>query len=121
MSVILLHYFVNKLPYDIIIKIQNLVLKPQPKDLLNDINSYYITKKIVEQLYIYTWEIGAGLSTIEAYNWLCNDLHLKFKNSLKLNLNMCWGMLTPRERIQFIKQHYTDQDILKVYRTLTYT
>lgn len=117
---------INKLPYDIINKIISYTYNVQPKELLEDIESYCNTKNIlcnlVESKYSrYSWftysENCINYLSIELHQYLMNLINNKFKNidndlihygyyklvrSGKTRINYFWGLLTPEERNGFL-------------------
>tara|TARA_Y200000002_G_scaffold374938_1_gene376430 strand:- start:789 stop:1271 length:483 start_codon:yes stop_codon:yes gene_type:complete len=67
-----LQELLNKLPLELIYKIQSYILKPQPKKLLYDLKHFQVSKKLGEKLY--KERFNTELNPKEYLNWYVNDI-----------------------------------------------
>ena len=114
---------INKLPNDIICKIISYTYSIQPKELLEDIESYYNTKIMLYNLTMgkymrYNWftysENCISYLTLEFHQYLMNNkfknidnnliyyTYYKLKGSGKTKINYFLGLFTPEERKRFL-------------------
>ena len=112
----------NKLPYDIINKIISYTYNIQPKELLEDIESYYYTKWLLINIYTkkytrYDWytDIDRPIDNVynELYQYVLNtrlvklcmnrliEIHYSLNSSNMKKINYIWGLLTVKERKEF--------------------
>jgi hypothetical protein len=110
---------INRLPNDIILLILSYTYNIQPKELLQDIRSYFFTKSILYNIAIskylrYDWfesrqhsldDLIIGLYHYVMYSNFKNiNKHTFYFYCHKLNgptqtrINFIWGLLTPEER-----------------------
>jgi hypothetical protein len=66
--------FINKLPYNIILRIIPYTYNVQKKDLLQDIINYTKMKTQIINLYFHLWIIQRQEPEPEDKNWLINDI-----------------------------------------------
>jgi RNAse (barnase) inhibitor barstar len=120
------------LPIDVINHIIPYTYSVQPKELLEDIRSYYDTKKIIEKIYFNSFYDDFFIDDKVNKCWLINDL-FAFENNhnfynifsrnimlkkdyeknkffignlenkkIEIQINIFWGLFTPEERNEFI-------------------
>jgi hypothetical protein len=113
---------IDRLPNDIIHKIISYTYNVQPKELLEDIESYYYTRSILYNMAIskyfrYNWfeskqhsldDLIIGLYHYIIYSEFKNvNKHTFYFYCHKLNgptqtrINFIWGLLTPAERKKY--------------------
>jgi hypothetical protein len=120
----------NKLPDELIFKILSYSYNTQSHELLQDVRSYYLSKKIADRFYYKLWIETMHQPSFEDRNWLINDLgfvidSFRFRNIYMLRnhsnnqlndivvrlskrpvnfqINIYWGLMSTEDRSRFIK------------------
>ena len=87
MTVLIEQKCVEKLPIEIINLIMNYAQRPQPKQLLNDIQNFYETRKTALDIYYKEWIIGMNEEHLQDKYWFINDIFLFTNGYLATNIS----------------------------------
>ena len=81
---------IKNLPDELIIKIRFMSYKPQKNELLNDIEMFCRTNKLLRQLYFMRIIVRERLKKPEDLNWLINDIFAFLNEEVALMHALCF-------------------------------